>query len=99
MHMKMFGQEFADGFVRRSIYRRSLDFDLVAPVREFHNAFALAPGMYLDVYSHKVLGEHISRCSRASLQLFLHALVIFHGRQKFFLASDQGAAADEIVCT
>ena len=97
--MKMFGQEFADGFVRRPIYRRSLDFDLVASVRELRYAFALAPGMYLDVYSHKVLGEHVSRCCRASLQLFLHALVVFHGRQEFFLTPDQGAAADKIVCT
>ena len=99
MHMKMLGQEFADGFVRRSIDRRSLDFDLVASVRELRHAFALAPGMYLDVYSHKVLGEHVTRCCRASLQLFLHALVIFHGRQEFFLAPDQGAATDKIVCT
>ncbi len=92
-------QEFTDGFVRRPIYRRSLDFDLVAPVREFTHAFALAPGMYLDIYSHKVLGEHVSRCRRASFQLFLHALVIFHGRQELFLAPNQGAATDKIVCT
>ena len=97
--MKMFGQEFADGFVRRSIYRRSLDFDLVAPVREFHNAFALAPGMYLDVYSHRQLGQNVSLGNRASHQLFLHALVVFHGRQKLFLAPNQGSAANKIVCT
>lgn len=97
--MKMFGQEFTDGFVRRPIYRRSLDFDLVAPVREFYNAFALAPGMYLDVYSHKVLGEHVSRCRRTSLQLFLHTLVVFHGRKQVFLALDERATTNEIVCT
>ena len=99
MHIKMLSQEAADGLVRRSIYRRGLDFDLVASIREFRHAFALAPGMYLDVYSHIRLGEHVSRCCRASLQLILYALVVFHGCQKLFLAPDQGAAADKIVCT
>ena len=97
--MKMLGKEFADGLVRRSIDRRSLDLHLVAPVRKFRDAFAFAPGMYLDVYSHRELGKHVSRCCRTSLQLFLHALVVFHGRQQVFLTLDERTATDKIVCT
>ena len=97
--MKMLGQEFADGLVRRTIHWRSLYLHLVAPVRELRHAFAFAPGMYLDVYLHGVLGKHVSRCCRTSLQLFLHALVIFHGCEQVFLALDKRTATDKIVCT
>ena len=97
--MKVFCQEFADGLVRRSIHRWGLDFHLVTAVGEFYHAFAFAPGMYLDVYLHGVLGKHVSRCCRTSLQLFLHALVIFHGCEQVFLALDKRTATDKIVCT
>ena len=95
----MFCQEFTNGLIRGPIYRRSLDLDLVAPVRKFNHAFAFTPGMHLDIYSHRQLGQNVSLGNRASHQLFLHALVVFHGRQKLFLAPNQGSAANKIVCT
>ena len=99
MHMEMFRQEFANGLVCCAIYWRGLYLDLVASVRKLRYAFALAPGMHLDVYFHRQLGKYVSRGCRAGLQFFLHTLVIFHGRKQVFLTLDEGAATDEIVCT
>ena len=52
MNMEVLGDQFANRFVCRSVYRRSFDFDLVASVGKLRHAFAFATRMYLDVDFH-----------------------------------------------